>query len=168
MTTTTPLVSCGAHEAALIDTLFPRFGKARAAHELICHVGERDILYACYALGRMSGQAEKVSLHACRAFMIRPAPVWLKWALQAMQLIAADHYGLTVLEHGPLGELWGVHPDWAPLCTTALALPYPSPQAHQLRGRLCGIPLDAIDHDYHLRQGTGAHSEPGTEGERDA
>jgi len=143
--------SLGVHEQHLVAGLFAM------EHPTLIATAP-DPLIGAYFLGRMSGQAEKVMLRACRAFQIRPAPAWIEWATQSMTHIC-QHYGLLLCRHDPLGELWGVHPDWVWLWCKAMDTPYPSPRAHRLRGRLCGIPAHEIDEQYHTRQGTGAHAE---------
>lgn len=165
-----PSVSLGAQEKVLIDTLFPEHAEFvwRELHALIRqNPGQLDFggihdsqALAAYWIGRCSGQAEKVQIGAARAFQIRPAPAWMDWARQAMELIC-QHYGLSCCVHIQRGELWGVHPLWEGLWAQAMMVPYPSPLAHRLRGRLCGIPADQIDASYHLREGTGVHAEPG-------
>lgn len=160
MTATT----CGQVYHDLITTLFPLMGDAYyGLHALILDCPEDPPAYASFALGFISGQAEKVASRACPAFMIRPAPAWRAWTEQAMELVCG-HYGLAVFALRTQGEFWGyvqgsivVPVDLAHLVN---ATPN-TPHWHLMRARLCGIPSDAVDITYHLRDGHGVRCEPG-------
>ena len=118
-----------------------------------------DIRVADRALGHMRGQAEKVYLGACRAFMIRPADDWFEWAEQAMQFTCA-HYGLICYPSSRLGELWGCREGVGPYLAAMERLPRDSTAWHLIRAQLCGIAPAQWDTAYHLRQGHGVRCEP--------
>jgi hypothetical protein len=107
----------------------------------------------------MQGEASKVALGACSAFMVRPAPDWWAWSLEAMTLICG-HYGLLVHAHAAQGEIWGVRPEWQERLSDTLMQPTNSPAWHRARGMLCGIPPSQIDIHYHERATYGVRCEP--------
>ena len=120
-----------------------------------------DIAYGTFAVGFMAGQAEKVLLGACKAFMIRPAPDWWAWAKEAMMLVCA-HYGMNLYISRDEGELWGCG-NFSVLQHVHATLKCEeknSPGWHQLRGILCGIPASALDQEYHQREGYEQRCEP--------
>lgn len=120
-----------------------------------------DIAYGTFAVGFMAGQAEKVILGACQAFMIRPAPDWWTWAKEAMAL-TCTHYGMKLYIARDEGELWGCA-NFSVLQRVHATLKREeknSPRWHQLRGTLCGIPASILDQNYHQREGYGARCEP--------
>lgn len=145
--------TCGSLYHALVTQLFPD-------HPLLDKAPAEQLPFACFALGTMQGQAEKVALGACRMFLIRPAPEWYAWALEAMHYICT-HYGLLVIENATPREIWGVHPAWRWVANRAQATLYPSADAHYLRAQLCGIPPSQIDLHYHERESHGQRCEPG-------
>ena len=123
-----------------------------------------EVRLADRAIGYMRGQAEKVSLGACRAFMIRPAPEWFAWAAQAMEF-TCTHYDLRLLTNETWGELWGYTDNslvWGTLDTLD-TVPQNSLLWHQLRAALCGIPSGQVDPDYHQREGHGGRCESAVE-----
>ena len=120
-----------------------------------------DVRMADRSIGHMRGQAEKVFLGACMAFMIRPGPDWWGWALLAMEF-TCEHYGLAHYVSAHEGELWGCQ-SWLVqqrVHETLLGERKNSPAWHQLRGSLCGIPTAQLDLSYHQRDGYGRRCEP--------
>ena len=156
--------TCGAQYRALVATLFPLSSLDETElHALILQCPGK-MYFGCFALGSMTGEASKVALGACHAFMIRPAPDWWDWSIEAMQLVC-NHYGLLMHVDAAQGELWGVQPAAYPLLCHALRHPVQSPRWHVERGLLCGIAAEEIDPAYHLRDTFGVRCEPeGREG----
>lgn len=120
-----------------------------------------DIRLADRAIGHMRGQAEKVYLGACQAFMIRPAQDWWDWALMAMEF-TCEQYSLAFYRAKDHGEIWGCrtrsireHLVEVLRDTTRDGVLW-----HQQRAMLCGIPREAVDVNYHRREGHGARCEP--------
>ena len=120
-----------------------------------------DVRLADRALGHMRGQAEKVYLGACSAFMIRPADDWFGWAVEAM-MFTCRHYGLSLSLSTAAGEVWGyADSSLVQYILEAIATEPPtSPIWHHLRGALCGIPCANVDQEYHLRADWGTRCEP--------
>ena len=120
-----------------------------------------DVRLADRALGHMRGQAEKVYLGACCAFMIRPASDWFAWA-QAAMTYTCEHYGLVLHIARDEGELWGRTADSiAKHAMDALEKePKNTETWHALRAELCGIPREQLDTEYHQRAGWGTRCEP--------
>ncbi len=110
-----------------------------------------------FAIGFAVGQAEKVYLGACRACMFRPSAenfVWYKYRVQEI----AGAYGLvvTVLESGcpeTPWELW-LHREGADVGSW-VSHGANTPSWHMLRAEACGIPIQEVDFQYHLRGGYG-------------
>lgn len=151
-----PSTTCGTLFRTFFDHLFP--ADTNGWHPLIAKAP--NPLHAIGYVGFTAGQAEKVASGACRAFMIRPAPAWREWAREQMAF-ACDHYGLEVMpyEHEGVLELWACQREWLPMLWTALTQPHNSPTFHYQRARLCGIPVQDIDPEYHLREGHGTQCE---------
>ena len=120
-----------------------------------------DVRLADRAIGHMRGQAEKVYLGACQAFMIRPAKDWGVWATLAMEYVCG-HYGLTMLSSTTHGELWGcASPRIAAHVGHILKTEMPNGAWwHRRRGQLCGVKRQRIDTLYHEREGYGERCEP--------
>lgn len=118
-----------------------------------------DVRLADRAIGHMRGQAEKVFLGACQAFMIRPGPDWFDWATLAMEYVCV-HYGLEMTFAPLVGELWG--------CTSAdvaeevsRLMTYKRPNTilwHTRRAAWCGV--KEVDREYHKRAEYGKPCEP--------
>ena len=128
-----------------------------------------DVRLADRALGHMRGQAEKVYLGACQAFMIRPAADWLGWAMDAM-VFTCHHYHLRAKVCLGWKEIWGYTENSLVqlMMDTMASEPENSPVWHELRGALCGIPHQCIDTRYHERAGFGMRCEPDAEQESEA
>ena len=159
---TTPPTTCGAQYHALVTMLFPSLDdNPLGLHALLRQCPDDQSAFGCFALGTMSGQAEKVALGACRAFMVRPAPEWLEWTIEAMELICG-HYGLRMFTDLPRGEVWGcadtVVLEDVQHCASALE--ENGHLWHMTRARLCGIPENRVDVQYHERNGYLARCEP--------
>ena len=117
-----------------------------------------DVRTADRAIGFAMGQAEKVYLGACPAFMIRPAPDWMDWADAAMAVVCG-HYGLRLLRQE--GEFWGFREEHIEDVVRSLqGIEAQSTAWHATRAWLCGIPLEEVDHAYHEREGYHARCEP--------
>lgn len=111
-----------------------------------------DVRLADRAIGHMRGQAEKVYLGACQAFMVRPAQDWFGWATLAMEYVCV-HYCLEMV-YGPLvKELWGcASADIAEDVSRLLTYGNPNTRLwHTKRAAWCGIPH--VDIHYHQREG---------------
>src|SRR5262245_38851227 len=137
--------TCGARYRALVDRLFPSLGDSHGLDELIVRCPQDPPGYACFAIGFMAGQAEKVASGACPAFMIRPAPAWWMWTQHAMRLVCR-HYGLLVYPVDSEAEVWGCA-DMEVLANLkrALRCERNSEAWHDHRAVLCGIPWSKID-----------------------
>lgn len=115
--------------------------------------GMEDDLIVAFAKGHMTGQAEKVYLGACRAAMFRPSERWYPM-LWVYAFETAERFNLVRTRVGD--EIW--------LLRDALALrdfyrmtklSENSPEWHETRGRLTGVPADEIDPEFHEREGYG-------------
>lgn len=130
-------------------------------HPLLDAAPDRD--FACFAMGFASGQAEKVYNGACPAFMIRPAPDWYAWAWE-MMCIVCTHYDLGVVQYVATGEIWaygytdGETQEDIHMMLTHLV--HNDPRWHEMRARLCGIPKERVDTQYHKRTGYQVRCEP--------
>jgi hypothetical protein len=153
--------TCGAQYKALVDRLFPPdwLPDHDGWHQVFLECPEDPPGFALFSLGSMQGEASKVALGACAAFMVRPAPDWWDWSQQAMQLIC-DHYGLLLHADPRQGEIWGVRPEWLGPLEHALSQPVNGPDWHRERGMLCGIRPSEIDLHYHTRDTYGVRCEP--------
>ncbi len=119
-----------------------------------------DVRVADRSLGHMRGQAEKVYLHACPAFMIRPAEDWWCWAVTAMTF-TTHHYGLALVTLHEVKELWGCTGTATLAAILRLSTEEPNtPHWHTTRAHLCGIPPERVDWDYHTRAGYQVRCEP--------
>lgn len=110
-----------------------------------------------FASGHVCGQSEKIYLGACSAAMFRPSTEEGFRGLLATVEICSLVYGLRirVLFPDDLGkrEIWIFRPDNDGLIASLEDEEYNSPSWHILRGLLCGVPLDSIDAEFHLRKG---------------
>lgn len=104
--------------------------------------------------GFWAGEAEKVSLGACKAAMFRPDLKKHPWKMTEIRRIA-EHYHLVSLflptSYG--GEIWITRPRHETLVQELRQLQEDSPEWHTHRARLCGIPDEEIDVEFHLRRG---------------
>ena len=143
--------------------LYRRF-EEQCSHREFLHpaaIPHGDVRLADRALGHMRGQAEKVYLGACQAFMVRPAPDWWDWALPAMGFVCT-HYRLCLYIADNVGELWGCASETILMRVHRVLVGEnkDTPGWHQLRGWLCGIPSERLDGNYHDRDGYGERCEP--------
>lgn len=110
-----------------------------------------------FAAGFISGQAEKIYLGACQAAMFRPPKEWVGVVSEIAHEVA-DRYGLegVCLPTSRGEELWMVR---SPAVRTSilglLDMPENSPEWHERRGLLCGVPPYHIDVNFHERSGYG-------------
>ena len=119
-----------------------------------------NVRLADRAVGHMRGQAEKVYLGACQAFMIRPAEDWWGWSIEVMALVCL-HYDLRLyLPDGEHGEVWGCKDvdTIAQLDMMFRHVPVNSQLWHVIRAQLCGV--KKVDILYHTRAGYGQRCEP--------
>ncbi|MFA5987585.1 MAG: hypothetical protein WC797_02965 [Candidatus Paceibacterota bacterium] len=106
--------------------------------------------------GSWDGQAQKIYLGACPAAMFR---LPLNKLLSGMKLakIIAKNYGLNAFNVN--NEIWIIQPKYKKYLKIMMTLPENSAGWHLLRAILCGIPLDNVDVEYHLRKGFGSFAE---------
>lgn len=118
-----------------------------------------NVRLADRAVGHMRGQAEKVYLGACSAFMIRPAEDWWGWSVEAMALVCL-HYGLRLYADAESGEVWGCKDEIVvtQLETLRHHVQVNSSLWHGRRAWLCGV--EKVDVYYHKREGYGQRCEP--------
>lgn len=120
------------------------------------HAGGDESFTEAFAAGFVNGQAEKVYIGACRAAMFRPSEG--NWSMVArLATEAAERYGLRFSTMCDVGEIWilqehpGVLACFAGLAETEVN----SPEWHEIRGWLCGVPTGEIDFEFHKRKGFG-------------
>lgn len=108
-----------------------------------------------FAAGFVSGQAEKVYLGACRAAMFRPSQDRYGMLIETVRDVAF-RYGLDVVE--PIGskkEIWICRTRFRQDVASLVEIKEDSPEWHEARAWLCGVPKDEVDIDFHLRSGHG-------------
>ena len=113
------------------------------------NVDSARLLYA----GFVFGQAEKVYLGACRACMIGVTHPSIVEIVRHIVHDAADLYGLAVSQLND--ELWLSRPtsiEWA--MDRLRIVEEDSPEWHQIRASLCGVPLEEVDTKFHERTGS--------------
>ena len=139
----------------MIDPNPPVVGKAtQAVRKLYSRTPETE---SAFAVGFACGQAEKVYLGVCRAAMFRPAAENFEWYTGEVEKVAAA-YGLAVVvleSHCPESpwEIWIARDE---SCVGGWVwLEANSPQWHQERAAVCGIPEREVDVNYHRRAGYG-------------
>jgi hypothetical protein len=103
-----------------------------------------------FAAGFVVGQAEKIYLGACRAAMFRPSKEYQEM-LWEHTTTAAALYGLAVMMLDD--EIWIVKPEWAASIKSLKDFERNSMAWHKLRARMCGVPEEEIDDQFHLRPG---------------
>ena len=103
-----------------------------------------------FAAGFVTGQAEKVYLGACRAAMFRPSPEYHEMFFRILT-DTEKRYGLRSVCFND--EIWISRPENVSLVESVFNLVPNSPEWHELRGRLCGVPHEEIDREFHLRRG---------------
>lgn len=109
----------------------------------------------CFCAGHMTGQAEKIYLGACAAAMFRPSPKYRSFALTALMRLSVI-YGLqiSVFERSEIAdEIWLHTPEARDEVGQLSQLRVNSPEWHAVRGALCGVPANKIDHLFHERRG---------------
>lgn len=145
-------VDCGALETK--PTCGPLFAEALRFFASSDVSPDRTHLFFA---GHMTGQAEKIYLGACAAAMFRPSPEHRAFELLALAKLSAI-YGLevSVFERPEIAdEIWLHHPS-ARGEVERLSQPrlvVNSPEWHEVRGVLCGVPANDIDHRFHERRG---------------
>ena len=108
-----------------------------------------------FCAGHLTGNAEKIYLGACLASMSRPSPEYHEWLLQCA-IVLSSEYGLevTMFERPEIAEeIWIHKPEAKNSLTRLTQLEYNSLEWHCTRGWLCGIPIEDIDPEFHLRRG---------------
>lgn len=110
-----------------------------------------------FASGHVCGQSEKIYLGACSAAMFRPSTEEGYRGLLETVEICSMVYGLRIRVLFPddptRREIWIFRPDSWNLIVSLEYEEYNSPSWHILRGLLCGVPLESIDAEFHLRSG---------------
>jgi hypothetical protein len=112
-----------------------------------------------FASGFLAGLAEKVCLGASRACMVRPFMDNRGWFFDVAK-ITSDVYGLLgrvyIYQDPERGEMYEI---WLLRDRAALGLflqmereEVNSRKWHHMRGRLCGVPLNEIDEEFHKRR----------------
>lgn len=111
-----------------------------------------------FAAGMATGQAEKIYLGACSAAMFRPSPE-NRAKMIAVAVYLSGKYGLEVslFERTEIrDEIWLHTKESTHVLSQCLQEEeYNSPGWHYFRGLICGVPLDRIDPEFHLRKGFG-------------
>jgi len=107
-----------------------------------------------FMAGFWCGQAEKVYLGSCRAAMFRPPFDRHPWALDMISEITAT-YSLAYMVVATLygDEIWIMRPQNKEEVQRMLQYVEDGPEWHAHRARLCGIPDEEIDPEFHLRRG---------------
>ena len=105
-----------------------------------------------YALGHALGNAEKVWLGACPAFMIRPKEEHYLDAVKRIETICAA-YSLNFrrLTTSRGTELWVCSTSNLHLVERLYQIKENSSEWHLVRGLLCGVPIGQIDYSFHER-----------------
>ena len=114
--------------------------QARTHIERLACAPEHD-----FWLGFCAGQAEKVWLGVCPAFMVRPDDDQRDDRTEQVHRVA-DEYGLTVTAID--NELWVHRSNFD--CGQWVSYAKNSIDYHRARAAACGIPK--VDVDYHKRQ----------------
>lgn len=127
----------------------------KAMTQIIQKVGNDPVLLFCS--GHVCGQAEKIYLGACSAAMFRPSTEEHRNNLLISVIICSAVYELevSVFEREEIqDEIWLHTPKAGPILADCLNNdPVNSVSWHYLRGLMCGIPQESIDHEFHLRKG---------------
>ena len=148
-------------QALTCGDLYRTFEEACASWPCLqpTNIPHGHIRLADRAVGHMRGQAEKVYLGACKAFMIRPAADWFQWAIDAMTMVCI-HYHLHLAIDTTHGEIWGCKDTatYQTLRTLQTHVEVNSAHWHGIRARLCGV--ETVDMYYHERHGYGQRCEP--------
>ena len=105
-----------------------------------------------FAVGFVMGQAEKVFLGAAPGAMFRPSEQYREH-IERCASYAMLHYDLNISLVGE--EVWILRPAFLPDLKQVRRTPKDTPAYHALRAYLCGIPVDHVDPEYHLRPGHG-------------
>ena len=104
-----------------------------------------------FAAGFVAGQAEKVYLGACLAAMFRPgSPEGMELLREVADRICAQ-YGLVHVR--VMAELWICRPESRTEVETLVGVEPNSSLWHCRRARLCGVPSEEVDLQFHLRKG---------------
>ncbi len=117
--------------------------------------GDSTPLLMSFSAGHMVGQAEKIYLGACSAAMFRPSPEYREWLIVAAVKISII-YDLEVscFDIDEIrDEVWLHSKTCKQELHRLMMLQVNSPNWHYIRGKLCGIPTDKIDTEFHLRKG---------------
>ena len=105
-----------------------------------------------FSWGHLTGQAEKVYLGACYAAMFRPGTTERDRFVERLRAIC-EIYGLSYMALGTKRgvEFWIHRVGYLHRVGRLKDLTEDSPEAHALRGFLCGVPADEIDRQFHER-----------------
>lgn len=114
--------------------------------------GGNPDLVRVFAAGFVSGQAEKIYLGACAAAMFRPAKENLDLVLEIVEQVKGT-YGLY--SHQIDEEIWLFGVETIPAIAVLANTVRETRAWHLIRGMLTGVPLRAIDYEFHKRHGFG-------------
>lgn len=111
---------------------------------------------SAFAAGFFAGQCEKVYLGACPGAMFRPPAEWCPWVEEALTWLCT----LYGLHWTALGREYWVHRDSDTFNDALLYLGRllregleNTPEWHQERAWMCGIPPSQVDPRFHERRG---------------
>jgi len=111
-----------------------------------------------FSWGHLTGQAEKVWLGTCSAFMVRPSSIGdierpvesrLRQRVQAITEIYGLEHEAILTNRGV--EYWVFRRDKYDLIRLLMEDPNDSKMAHFIRGVLCGVPASELDLHFHRR-----------------
>ena len=102
--------------------------------------------------GHLVGQAEKVWLGACSAFMCRPTEDEFAAFIIRVKIVSGI-YGLiwSILDTTKGREIWVYKENTTPLINILRLHNGDNPTGHFIRGILCGVPTCDIDVAFHTR-----------------
>ena len=109
-----------------------------------------------FTAGFCTGQAEKVHLGACKAAMFRPSAENREMLLEVL-IDIAERYVLCIVT--TKDEIWIARRENAELVRKMKAIQENSPEWHEFRGMLCGVPAEEIDRQFHHRHGYGERAD---------
>jgi hypothetical protein len=110
--------------------------------------------YWAFEYGFVSGQAEKVYLGACTAAMFRPSDEKRKRLMRIVRTVCR-RYGLAWTVVGEDEEVWICRAVNVWRVRAMKRYEKNSPQWHEHRAEICGVPVPEIDLEFHERQGYG-------------
>ena len=111
-----------------------------------------------FAVGMVTGNAEKVYLGACKACMFRPgSSAGLAFLLFAVHAVCETYHLEFEVEKfsEELTEIWVFRPDNHEYVKRLHDHEVNSRAWHRYRAMLCGVPSGEVDTEFHLRRGAG-------------